>query len=209
MRNHKFLIFVLLPSLVLVGCQKLAPQLPEEKEATMAQILMSPQEYKELELKTTGILRTSQGGLILEDQGLKIAISTESSKIKAEDFVGRKVEVGGTLTTKGGEQVLEIEWIGVVGEEAEGETEASRMAEEKKESLAAVLGVEKEKIEVVSAEEVEWSSMDLGVPEPGMMYAQVITPGFKIIYRVGGKTSEVHTNFEGTIAVLVEQRTKL
>lgn len=206
MINKKLLTLVVFLLPVMVGCQRLTPPFPEEKEASVAQILEAPQEYKEAEVKTSGVLKISKKGLVLEDQEAKIVISTESSKIKAEDFVGQKVELGGILKTQAEETVLELEWIGIVEEE---KMKGARVAEKKKESLATFLGVEKEEIKVVSTEEVEWPDTSLGVPEPGMMYAQVVIPGFKIIYQVAGKTYEVHTNFDGKLAVLVKPRTEL
>ncbi len=46
-----------------------------------------------------------------------------------------------------------------------------------REDLARRLGLAPEAIRLVSVEAVEWSDASLGCPQPGMMYAQVITPG--------------------------------
>jgi hypothetical protein len=206
MRDKRFVFLLVFLSLVLSGCQKLTPKLPEEKEATVGQILERPQEYRGLEVKTSGILKLSKKGLVLEDRGLEMVISTESSKIKAEDFVDQNVELGGVLETKAGEEVLEIDWIGVVEEE---DLKDHRIAEETKKGLASALGVEEEEIGVVSIEEIQWGDACLDIPEPGVMCAQVVTPGFKIVYRVAGKNYEVHTNLNGTLGILVEPRKRL
>ncbi|MEK8024035.1 MAG: hypothetical protein AAB229_09535 [Candidatus Hydrogenedentota bacterium] len=61
--------------------------------------------------------------------------------------------------------------------------------------------VRAEDVEVLSAEAVDWPDSSLGLPEPGMMYAQVITPGHRV--RLKAKTDEileVHTS--GTRAIL-------
>jgi hypothetical protein len=49
-------------------------------------------------------------------------------------------------------------------------------------------------IKVVSVEAVEWRNTSLGCPQPDMMYAQVITPGYVIVLEAGSKTYEYHTD---------------
>jgi hypothetical protein len=61
-------------------------------------------------------------------------------------------------------------------------------------NLAARLGVDREEITVVSVEYVEWPDTSLGCPEPGQMYLQVITPGYRIILEVRGRTYEYHSD---------------
>ena len=41
---------------------------------------------------------------------------------------------------------------------------------------------------VTSAESVTWSDSSLGCPKPGMMYAQVLTPGLRVLVQAEGKT---------------------
>jgi len=66
--------------------------------------------------------------------------------------------------------------------------------ERAREDLAQRLGVSVEEIEVQAVEAVEWPDASLGCPQPGMMYAQVITPGYRILLQVGGKTYEYHSD---------------
>ena len=49
-------------------------------------------------------------------------------------------------------------------------------------------------IKVIVVEPVEWCNASLGCPKAGMMYAEVITPGFRILLETAGKTYEYHTN---------------
>jgi len=51
-------------------------------------------------------------------------------------------------------------------------------------------------IKLVKEEAVDWPDTSLGYPEEGMMYAQVITPGFKIILKAGNKLYEYHSDYE-------------
>ncbi len=56
-----------------------------------------------------------------------------------------------------------------------------------KADLASRLGISEDEITVVSAEAKTWSDSSLDCPEEGMMYAQVITSGYRIILEVDGK----------------------
>ena len=58
--------------------------------------------------------------------------------------------------------------------------------------LAKRLGIDPGEISVVSAEEVTWSDASIGCPKPGMMYAQVLTPGSRIVLEANGKRYEYH-----------------
>ena len=65
--------------------------------------------------------------------------------------------------------------------------------------LARQLGIAAEAITVRSVEAVEWPDASLGCPEPGMMYAQVITPGYRIMLEANGQFYEYHAGRKGTI----------
>lgn len=60
--------------------------------------------------------------------------------------------------------------------------------------LARRLGIAPTAITVTRAEAVEWSDTSLGCPQPGMMYAQVITPGYLIVLEANGQTYEYHAS---------------
>ena len=72
-------------------------------------------------------------------------------------------------------------------------TQAARAA------LAEQLGLPVESIEVRSVQAVEWPDASLGCAEPGMMYAQVITPGYLIRLDAGGKVYEVHSDLQRAV----------
>ncbi len=69
------------------------------------------------------------------------------------------------------------------------------------EDLAQRLGVLPSAIHVLKVAAVEWSDTSLGCPKEGMMYAQVITPGFLILLQAQGRLYEYHTD-RGNYAVL-------
>ena len=49
-----------------------------------------------------------------------------------------------------------------------------------------------------SARPVDWPDASLGCPQEGQVYAQVVTPGFSLVFEVQGQTYEVHTDREAT-----------
>jgi hypothetical protein len=65
--------------------------------------------------------------------------------------------------------------------------------------LAGRLGIAADAIQVQSAEAVEWPDASLGCPEPGMMYAQVITPGYRIVLEAGGQLYEYHSSLSRVV----------
>lgn len=69
-----------------------------------------------------------------------------------------------------------------------------------KQDLASRLGIQSEAVQVLDVEEVQWSDSSLGCPKPGMMYAQVITPGYRIQLEAEGKVYEYHAD-KGTKVV--------
>ena len=60
--------------------------------------------------------------------------------------------------------------------------------------LGRRLGVAAAQIVVKSSQPVDWPDTSLGCPQKGMMYAQVITPGHKVVLTVGGKDYTYHTS---------------
>ena len=66
-----------------------------------------------------------------------------------------------------------------------------------KADLASRLGVTEDEISLVSAVAVTWNDASLGCPEKGMMYIQVLTPGYRIILEVGGKQYDYRTDDRG------------
>ncbi|MDP2768025.1 MAG: hypothetical protein Q8O41_11375 [Candidatus Methanoperedens sp.] len=68
-----------------------------------------------------------------------------------------------------------------------------------KKDLAGRLNIPVEEILLVKQEKVDWSDTSLGFPEDGMMYAQVITPGFRIILKAGDKLYEYHSDYRRVV----------
>lgn len=74
-----------------------------------------------------------------------------------------------------------------------------------RQDLAERLGLPINEIAIVSTEAVEWPDASLGCPKPGMMYAQVITPGYRIILEAGGKRYEYHSDRGKRVILCTEE----
>jgi hypothetical protein len=60
--------------------------------------------------------------------------------------------------------------------------------------VAEQLQIAPAELTLVSAEEVVWPDASLGCPQPGMMYAQVLTPGWRAVFAdAAGREYDVHT----------------
>jgi len=62
---------------------------------------------------------------------------------------------------------------------------------------AAYAAVAATDIKVLQVESRQWPDAALGCPSPGVMYAQVITPGYLIVVQAGSRVLEYHTDARG------------
>lgn len=60
--------------------------------------------------------------------------------------------------------------------------------------LASRLDIKINEITLLDAQPVNWSDSSLGCPQPEMMYAQVITPGYQIMLAVNERSYAYHTD---------------
>jgi hypothetical protein len=69
--------------------------------------------------------------------------------------------------------------------------------------LTLKTGVDIDKITTVKTEETLFDDSSLGVPQPGVAYEAVITPGYIITLEAGGKQYEYHAS--GALVVQVPE----
>ena len=69
---------------------------------------------------------------------------------------------------------------------------------------ANLLSTTRDQLGVEQVEARDWPDSSLGCPQPGVMYAQVVTPGFLIVISAGGKRLEYHTDSRGTVKLCRE-----
>lgn len=66
-------------------------------------------------------------------------------------------------------------------------------------AIAKDLGVSPDAVHVVSVDQETWPDRSLGCPKPGQMYAQVLTPGYRVVVEVNGTSSEFHTDEQSNV----------
>ncbi len=71
--------------------------------------------------------------------------------------------------------------------------------------LADEVGVGERVFILDSSESVQWSDASLGCPQEGQGYAQVITPGYKLVFDLAGTPYEVHSDADGSQMVICGQ----
>jgi hypothetical protein len=67
--------------------------------------------------------------------------------------------------------------------------------------LSEHLKIPKSGVTLISIKPTDWPDTSLGCPQPRMMYAQVITPGFRIVLKVGEKKYVYHTDRESRVVL--------
>lgn len=92
------------------------------------------------------------------------------------------------------EQIKQTEYETVINDSVV--PEYSPVVDIAKKDLSERLNLPVEEIKLVKEEAVDWPDTSLGYPEKGMMYAQVITPGFRIIVKAQDKLYEYHSDYK-------------
>lgn len=77
------------------------------------------------------------------------------------------------------------------------------LIEKAREDLAQRLSIATKEISLVESREVVWPDASLGCPQPGMAYAEVLTPGYLILLEANNKEYEYHAS-RGTEIVYCE-----
>jgi hypothetical protein len=77
------------------------------------------------------------------------------------------------------------------------------LVEKAKADLAQRLSISASDITVLDAASVTWPDASLGCPQEGMLYAQVLTPGYLIRLQTGDQEFEYHAS-RGTTVIFCE-----
>src|SRR5262245_59833297 len=72
-------------------------------------------------------------------------------------------------------------------------------------TAAAYVSVAPTDVQVQLVEAREWPDSSLGCPRPGLMYSQIVTPGYLIVLQAGGRVLEYHSDARGRV-VLCQER---
>jgi len=81
------------------------------------------------------------------------------------------------------------------------------LIEKAKEDLAQRLSISAKQISIIEANAVTWPDASLGCPQPGMVYAQLQTSGFRVILEAVEKKYEYHTDTSQHIVFCESVRT--
>jgi hypothetical protein len=84
--------------------------------------------------------------------------------------------------------------------------DAAALVDQAVSAVARQLGVPTAQVGVKSVQMVEWSDTSLGCPEPGMAYAQMVTPGYLILLSASGQTFEYHADRQDTVVSCASPR---
>jgi hypothetical protein len=68
------------------------------------------------------------------------------------------------------------------------------LVEKAKEDLAQRLSISVIEIDLIEAKAVTWPNASLGCPQPGMVYAEVLTPGYLILLNTDNEEYEYHAS---------------
>jgi hypothetical protein len=71
--------------------------------------------------------------------------------------------------------------------------------------LAKRLGATADQVQTISVTPIEWPDTSLGCPQPGQMYAQVVTPGFLLVLQSKDKAYPYHTDRRDNLILCGEQ----
>lgn len=83
-------------------------------------------------------------------------------------------------------------------------TQEQQIVQTSRAVLSQKLTVPLESIEVITIEAINWPDASLGAPEEGQMYAQVITPGYKLKILAISVEYEIHTDAQGSQVVILK-----
>ncbi len=81
-----------------------------------------------------------------------------------------------------------------------------QLAEKAKAHLAKLLDIDVSEIRVVEALAVSWPDTSLGCPQPGISYAQMIVPGYRLVLEAKGQQYPYHTTLDGQIILCKAQK---
>jgi len=71
---------------------------------------------------------------------------------------------------------------------------AAAMATASVDFVAATRGLAPAALRIIAVEAVNWPDAALGCPQPDMIYAAVITPGYRVVLATADATIVVHTD---------------
>jgi hypothetical protein len=87
-----------------------------------------------------------------------------------------------------------------------GERPADPTVEAALNDAAQRTGIAVARLRLVAVERVTWLDGSLGCPEPDLMYAQALVPGYRIRIDAGGKALDYHADLHGALLLCPPER---
>ena len=78
---------------------------------------------------------------------------------------------------------------------------SQQFAQRGRDEAAKQLGIPADQLSIDKIEPVQWRDSSLGCAEPGKAYAQVLTPGIRVMLSGQGQKVEVHGDTSGRMVV--------
>ena len=69
---------------------------------------------------------------------------------------------------------------------------------------ASHLSVSRDQLRLEQVTPTQWPDSSLGCPQPGLMYSQIVTPGYLIVISSGGQQLEYHTDMRSRLTLCRE-----
>lgn len=127
-------------------------------------------------------------------EGGDVEIPARAVTVTFEPAEPSLVDMGETGGSGQAEEETEMEGEGSEAPAPGDRGSLATLSEQARQLLAEQIGVTPGEVTMVSAEAVTWPDAALGCPDPEMMYAQVLTPGYRIVLESGGQTYTYHTS---------------
>ncbi len=70
--------------------------------------------------------------------------------------------------------------------------------------LSLHLDIPRDQVKVISVEKTTWPDASLGCPKPGVMYIQMVTPGFTVLLEANDNEYVYHTDRTGQVVLCPE-----
>jgi hypothetical protein len=189
----------------LVELQGVEPYRRSHELFGLVQRLLVKIHKEEMTMKTLFVL-VLVSGLLLMAGCQPAAISAGNPTSNPSESVAQTTAtlIDDIVQTPSPESVTENKGIAVPLKTMTPDTNAQRLVQLAKESLARDVQLSTEAIQVSAVADVVWPDTSLGCPQPGLAYAQVITPGYIIVLEVAGTTYRYHADDSATVLLCQE-----
>ena len=194
----KYLLTIALIIVLIAGC---SPEAVDDSSEPTAVSLAQSTELEEIDRQAGESIEDRD---LVADLKLKAAEPPDSER-QEEDLVAPSGSVDLSELESSPSESLDTGKLVVQPAPGNPDTQL-KMEELGREDLANRLDIVLDEITTVSIEFVEWSDGSLGCAERGMMYIQVLTPGYLVLFEADGEQFEYHTDTNNNVVLCEDGR---